>query len=67
MRGLVDDAAVGRDVPEPAEIRLPLETIERNSPRFEIFGDGEARRAGADDAIFNVASKIGHERNTLGA
>ena len=50
--GVVDDAGPGRLVPQPADIALALETVERNAALGEGLGRGEPRRPSADDADF---------------
>ena len=48
--GVVHHAGFGRLVPQPANVVLPLEAIERDATLVEGLGGGQARRAGADDA-----------------
>ena len=65
MGGLVDDAAVGGDIPQPAEVGLALQAIERDAALHEILGDGQSGCSGADDAVFVAAREIRHESDIL--
>jgi len=56
---VVDDAGVGRLVPQAADIPLALEAIEGDAPLAEGLGGGKPGRPGADNAdLVRVALHI---------
>src|SRR3990170_7632098 len=64
--GVVDDAGVGRLVPQAADVVLALQTIEGDAALAESLGGGQPGRSGADDAdLVRIAFHIHVSCNLL--
>jgi hypothetical protein len=63
MRRAINTAARFAVIPVPADIVLGFDNLERNIVRLQILGRGQARGAGADDAVFVGAIQNFHLRS----